>query len=190
MTNEHQTGGGYTNGATWIPGTAGTPGTAASATATLSPEYQRLRDEYLQQAYGFNGALKDYNPDTAAASLYAKLQAISDPQRQSSRNEFESRLLAQGQMGLQQGGVNPLSQSYQTAENMSNLQRELSAFGLAQDVQDRLLNRSMQSTTAATGIDALPLQQLSLGGVFVRTSSPAPFGTATHSSMTRTPSTR
>lgn len=148
---------------TWIPGTAAS---GPSATASLNPQYQGLRDEYLQQAYGYNGALTNYDPQSSAADLYAKLQAISAPQRQSDRNAFETRQLAQGQMGLQQGGVNPALQSFLSAQNQADLQREISAFGMSQDVQDRLQNRSLAATTAATGLDALPLQNLSLGGVF------------------------
>ena len=155
-----------TRGGTWVGGTAGTPGTPASATASLNPQYQGLRDEYLQQAYGYNGALTNYDPQASAADLYAKLQAISAPQRQSDRNAFETRQLAQGQMGLQQGGVNPALQSFLSAQNQADLQREISAFGMSQDVQDRLQNRSLSATTAATGLDALPLQNLNLGGVF------------------------
>ena len=145
---------------TWIPGGS------ASATASLDPQYQGLRDQYLQQAGGYNGALTNYDPQSSAADLYAKLQAISAPQRQSDRNAFETRQLAQGQMGLQQGGVNPALQSFLSAQNQADLQREISAFGMSQDVQDRLQNRSLAATTAATGLDALPLQNLSLGGVF------------------------
>lgn len=153
-------------GQTWHPGTDAIAAVAPSATATLSPEYQKIRDQYLQQAGGYNDALTNYSPEAAAQSLYEKMQAISAPDDLQARNAYETRLLSQGQMGLQQGGSNPLMQSYLSAEKTRNLQREVSAFGMSQDVLNQLQNRSLAATSGASGIDALPLQQLSLGGVF------------------------
>ena len=101
---------------TWVPGTPGTPATAASATATLNPEYQGLRNQYLSQARGFGGALTSYDPNQAAQSLYEKLTQIGASNRQQQTNAFENRLLAQGQTGLQQGGENPLMRAYQNAQ--------------------------------------------------------------------------
>lgn len=147
----------------WVPGTPGTP---ATATAELNPRYQALRDQYMAQAEGFNGALTSYDPQSTAGDLYSKLQSISAPQRQQEQNAFEARLLSQGQMGLQQGGVNPLMASYLQSQKMQDLQRELSAFGLSQDVLDRMQNRSLSATTAASNLDALALQNLNLGGSF------------------------
>lgn len=147
----------------WVPAVAGSQ---ASATATLNPQYQSLRDQYLAQANGINGALTSYDPQSTAKDLYAKMQAISGPQSQQEQNAFEARLLSQGQMGLQQDGVNPLMASYLQAQKMQDLQRELSAFGMSQDVLDRMQNRSLAATTAATGLDSLPLQNLNLGGAF------------------------
>lgn len=153
-------------GGKWIPGTAGTPGTAASATASLNPQYQGLRDQYMQQAKGFNGALTSYDPNQAAQNLYQQLSQIGSFDRQQNQNAFENRLVNQGQMGLQQDGQNPLLRAYQNAQGQEDLQRQLAAFGMSQDVQDRLQARGMNATQAASGLDSLALQNLNLGGAF------------------------
>ena len=153
----------YGGTGTWVPGT---PATQASATATLNPNYQGLRDQYLSQARGFGGALTSYDPNKAAQDLYGQLTQIGASNRQQQTNAFENRLLSQGQTGLEQGGENPLMRAYQNAQGQEDLQRQLSAFGMSQDVIDKLLNRSISASNAAVGLDQLPLELLNQGGVF------------------------
>lgn len=136
-----------------------------TASATLSPEYQAIRDKYLDIGSKNASALGSYNPEDMAGMLYGKLRDVSAFQRSQDRNAFENRLYSQGMLGLNQDGENPLMGSYLRAEKQADLQREIGAYGMSQDFADQLLARSTGATSAATSVDALPMQNLDLGGM-------------------------
>lgn len=152
-------GGGYGQG-TWIPGTPATP---ASATATLSPEYQALRDQYMQQAGGQLGAMGAFDPNQASRDMYDKLASLSEPTEARARTDLESRLLAQGMLGSTGGGIQ--QQSLFDSQGQSRIARELQSWTTAQDTLNQMQGRAINATNAASGLDALPLQNLNLGGV-------------------------
>lgn len=158
------TAGGGFGGGVWNPGTPGTPARPASATASLNPQYQALRDQYLRQANGNLSAFSSYDPQSASQDIYGKLSALSAPQEQQDRQNLESRLLAQGMLGSTGGGIQ--QQALGTAQGQTRLARELQSYTTAQDTLDRMQARGINATNAASGLDSLAMQNLNLGGVF------------------------
>lgn len=148
----------------WVPGSPGTPGHAASATASLNPQYQGLRDQYLQQANGNLGAFSSYDPASASADIYGKLSALSAPQEQLDRQNLENRLLAQGMLGSTGGGLQ--QKALFDSQGNTRLAREIQSYSTAQDTLDRMQGRAINATNAASGMDSLALQNLNLGGAF------------------------
>jgi hypothetical protein len=151
-------------GGVWHPGTAGTPATAASATASLNPQYQALRDQFMGQANSQLGAFGNYNPDQASADIYGKLASLSAPDEARARSDMESRLLAQGMLGSSGGGIQ--QQALFDSQGKARTARELQAYTTAQDTLDRMQGRAINATNAASGLDSLALQNLNLGGAF------------------------
>lgn len=137
---------------------------APRATARLSPEYQAVRDAYLDMASKQRGAITGYMPEEAARNLYDKMASLSARDEEQARAELESRLVNQGMLGSTGGGMQ--MNAFYDALNDARLKRELAAYGMSQDDLDRMIAREMGLVQGATKLDALPLQNLELGGVF------------------------
>lgn len=135
-----------------------------NATATLSPEYQALRNQYLQNANGNLSALQNYDPQAAANTVYGQLSALSAPQEEQDRLNMENRLLAQGMLGSTGGGIQ--NQALLTSQGLAGVGRQVQSWQMGQDVLNQMQNRALGATNAATALDAMPLNNLNMGGAF------------------------
>lgn len=146
-----------------------------TATASLNPQYANLRDQFMNQANSQLGAFSNYDPNQAANDIYGKLSALSAPAEQQARNDNENRLFGQGMLGSTGGGIQ--TKALLDSQGQSRIQRELQSYTTAQNTLDSMQNRAISGTNAASGLDALALQNLNLGGVFGgRQSAASQFG--------------
>ena len=132
----------------------------------LDPRLQVIRDQLLGTGEGFLSAAQDFDPDTAALNVTERLRRLAEPKESRDRFALENRLFRQGLLTSTEGAQN--LQALFTAQGLADEQRQARAFGLAQDVQDSLLNRGLAGIGGATQLEQLPLslldRALSAGG--------------------------
>jgi len=132
-----------------------------TASYQLSPEYQALRNQFLGSAQGTMGAYNAYDPQQAAQQLYGQLGQLSAPGEAQARSSMENRLFAQGRLGTT-GGQQQFGNLLQ-AQNLAGVGREVQSFNMAQDVQNQLLGRAMQSAQGGAAIDQMGQGLIGMG---------------------------
>ena len=169
-----------------------------TATVTVSPEYEALRQQALGQAGATLGAI---NPAQAAESLFQRSEALAAPARQRETEQLLSSLGARGLLGVSRNlptvggttaGVNPYLESLLSAQRTAQANTALQAqqfgtqeaqrqaalanalIGTGQTIDTRALETLTQGqslgTTAlgAEQVNARNLLQATLGGQALR----------------------
>jgi len=127
----------------------------------LAPELQETYQQLLGTGRGALSAAQDFDPYSAAETLFGRMEGILAGGRERERQGLESRLLAQGRLGST-GGLFQ-QQGLEQAIEAQRAQALNQAFGQAQDVQQGLFGRGLAGIQAATGLQQLGQQQLSTG---------------------------
>jgi len=137
-----------------------------SATATLSPEYQALRNLYLGNAGAGASAAGAFDPNVAANNFYGLMQAQASPYETQDRANAIAQLQGMGTLGLGTGqfGDNPLYSSLLRAQADAARQRQISSYGMSQDIANQLQQRALGWGGAGMGLDQMGLQGIGLGG--------------------------
>lgn len=154
------------------------------ATSSLSPQYQGLRDQYLGNANAGAAAAGAFNPGQAANDLYGQLQAQAAPGESEQRANAIAQLQGMGTLGLGVGAdtgagpANPLYSSLLKAQADAGRQRQISAYGMAQDTANQMQQRALGWGGAGLGLDQSQLQQQQLGGYLGGIQSNAALGGA------------
>jgi len=129
-------------------------------TFTLTPELQEVYQQLLGGGRQALGAA-EYDPYTAAETLFGRMEGILAGGRERERQGLESRLLAQGRLGST-GGLFQ-QQGLEQAIEQQRAQSLNQAFGQAQQVQQGLFGRGLSGIQGAVGLQQLGQQQLSTG---------------------------
>lgn len=157
-----------------------------TATSSLSPQYQALRDQYLGNASAGASAAGAFDPNQAATQLYGQLQAQAAPGEATARANALAQLQGMGQIGLGVGDVvpgsgsaaNPLYASLLKAQSDASLQRQNSAYGTAQTTADQLQQRALGWAGAGTALDTQAQQGIQQGAALGTAQSNAALGGA------------
>jgi hypothetical protein len=148
----------------------GGTGEAPTATVTVSPEYEALRQQAIAQSGQALGAI---NPQQAAESLFQRSEALAGPARQRETEQLLSSLGARGLLGVSRNlptvggttaGVNPYLEALASAQRtaQANTALEATQFGTAEAQRQAALAQGL--LTSAQGIDTQALQTLTQGG--------------------------
>lgn len=139
------------------------------ATSSLSPQYQGLRNQYLGNANAGAAAAGAFDPRQASNDLYGQLQAQAAPGEAEQRANAIAQIQGMGTLGLGVGAdtgagpANPLYSSLLKAQADAGRQRQISAYGMAQDTANQMQQRALGWGGAGLGLDQSQLQQQQLG---------------------------
>lgn len=151
-------------------GTGSTTFGPGGATSSLSPQYQGLRDQYLGNANAGAAAAGAFDPSQASDNLYKQLQAQAAPGEAEQRSSAIAQLQGTGTLGLGVGAdtgagpANPLYSSLLKAQADAGRQRQISAYGMAQDTANQMQQRALGWGGAGLTLDQSQLPQLQTGG--------------------------
>jgi len=165
-------------------GTGSTTMGPGGLTSTLSPQYQGLRDQYLGNAAAGAGAAGSFDPNQMSNQMYAQLQAQAAPGEAEQRANAVAQLQGMGQLGLGVGAdtgngpANPLYSSLLKAQADASRQRQISSYGMSQDMANQMQQRALGWGGAGLGLDQSQLGQQQLSGYLGGLSSNAALGGA------------
>lgn len=131
-----------------------------NANMSLSAPYQSARDQLLGQANQYGNQINSYGNDFVN-STYNNLRQMASFNEQQDRTNLENRLAAQGMLGSTGGGIQ--SQALLNSQNMADVDRQVQATQLGDQLQNSLLSRQTTALNGASTLDQLPLQNASLG---------------------------
>ena len=138
-------------------------------TSQLSPQYQDLRNQYLGNAAAGAGAAGSFDPNQMANQVYGQMQAQAAPGEAEQRANAIAQLQGMGQIGLGVGAdtgagpANPLYSSLLKSQADAARQRQLSSYGMSQDIANQMQQRALGWGGAGLGLDQSQLQQQQLG---------------------------
>src|SRR3990172_6898707 len=119
--------------------------------------YADMQRQAMQGAGGFLSAAQAYDPNAAATQQYNLMKQISAPELAQQRTALQAGLFSRGQIGST-AGLNQQT-AFEKAQAMKDLMREQQAYGLAQDVQNSMLQRSQGMFGFGQQLGQAPLVQ-------------------------------
>jgi hypothetical protein len=138
-------------------------------TSSLSPQYQGLRDQYLGNAAAGSAAAGSFDPYQAANTFYGQMQGQAAPYEAQQRADAVAQLQGMGTLGLGVGAdtgagpANPLYSSLLKAQSDAARQRQISSYGMSQDIANQQQQRALGWGQAGLGLDQSQLQQQQMG---------------------------
>ena len=135
-------------------------------TQQLSPEYQALRDQLLQQGAQGLQQFQTFDPTEAGQLFTQQLGTLAAPQEEQQRLALENRLFQQGLTGGTTGQQR--TQALLGAQGIAQGQRDLLGQQFGQQQQGRLFEQALGGIQGATTLDQLlqgqQAQALQAGG--------------------------
>jgi hypothetical protein len=138
-------------------------------TSNLSPQYQGLRNQYLGNAAAGAGAAGSFDPYQAANTFYGQMQGQAAPYEAQQRADAVAQLQGMGTLGLGVGAdtgagpANPMYAALLKAQADAARQRQISSYGMSQDIANQMQQRALGWGQAGLGLDQSQLQQQQLG---------------------------
>lgn len=133
-----------------------------NAAASLSPTYQAQADQWRNFGNGLFTQMGDGSLDTLRDDQLALLRQLSQPYEDRQRAQLDQNLFNRGQLGSTGGALQ--SRALTESQGTADLQRQLQSIGLAQNERQSLFDMANTSLARDMEINALPIQQLALGG--------------------------
>lgn len=131
------------------------------ATASLSPEYQAMRDRMLSLS---GGLFSNINPEQTTNNALGLLRGLAQPDEGRQYADLESRLYGQGMLGAGDAtGANPTMRAFFEARNKADMARQLQAISLGEGMMTNRIHSGMGLLSGAQGLDKSVLDMINMG---------------------------